>query len=76
MPLRSHGSLSLDWALIAARRVDRLQGDDGPVITQSGLDPIFRGAADFDLDLDERRTLGVTAKTHSPLTAVRRPRVL
>jgi hypothetical protein len=29
-----------------------------PVITgQTGLDPIFQGAADFDLELIERRTL-------------------
>jgi hypothetical protein len=29
-----------------------------PVITgQTGLDPLFRGAADFDLELVERRTL-------------------
>jgi hypothetical protein len=29
-----------------------------PVITgQTGLDPVFGGAADFDLELIERRTL-------------------
>ena len=29
-----------------------------PVITgQTGLDPIFKGAADFDLELVENRTL-------------------
>ena len=29
-----------------------------PVITgQTGLDPIFQGAADFDLDIIESRTL-------------------
>ncbi len=37
---------------------DRVQVTLFPVITgQTGLDPIFRGAADFDLDLIESRTL-------------------
>jgi dihydrofolate reductase len=58
VPLRSHGSLSLNWALMAAELVDRLQVTVFPVITgQTGLDPIFHGAADFDLELVESRTL-------------------
>jgi dihydrofolate reductase len=58
VPLRSHGSLSLNWALMAAGLVDRLQVTVFPVITgQTGLDPIFHGAADFDLELVESRTL-------------------
>jgi dihydrofolate reductase len=58
VPLRSHGSLSLNRALLAAGLVDRLQVTIFPVITgQTGLDPIFGGAADFDLDLTESRTL-------------------
>ena len=58
VPLRSHGSLSLNRALMAAGLVDRVQVTLFPVITgQSGLDPIFRGAADFDLELIESRTL-------------------
>ncbi len=58
VPLRSHGSLSLNRALMAAGLVDRLQVTLFPVITgQSGLDPIFQGAADFDLELLESRTL-------------------
>src|ERR671916_1280021 len=58
MPLRSHGSLSLNRAIMAAGLVDRLQVTIFPVITgQSGLDPIFQGAADFDLELIEHRTL-------------------
>ena len=58
MPLRSHGSLSLNRALMAAGLVDRVQVTLFPVITgQTGLDPIFRGAADFDLELIENRTL-------------------
>jgi dihydrofolate reductase len=58
VPLRSHGSLSLNRALMAAGLVDRVQVTLFPVITgQSGLDPIFQGAADFDLELVENRTL-------------------
>jgi dihydrofolate reductase len=58
VPLRSHGSLSLNRALMAAGLVDRVQVTLFPVITgQSGQDPIFRGADDFDLDLLESRTL-------------------
>jgi hypothetical protein len=51
-PLRSHGSLSLNWALMAAGLVDRVQVMLFPVVTgQTGLDAIFQGAADFDLEL-------------------------
>jgi dihydrofolate reductase len=58
VPLRSHGSLSLNRALLAAGLVDRVQVTLFPVITgRTGTDPIFRGAADFDLELIERRTL-------------------
>jgi dihydrofolate reductase len=58
VPLRSHGSLSLNWALMAAGLVDRVQVTIFPVITgQTGKDPIFGGAADFDLELLETRTL-------------------
>jgi len=58
VPLRSHGSLSLNRALMAAGLVDRVQVTLFPVITgQTGLDPIFQGSADFDLDLIESRTL-------------------
>lgn len=58
VPLRSHGSLSLNRALLAAGLVDRVQVTLFPVITgRTGDDPIFRGAADFDLELVERRTL-------------------
>jgi dihydrofolate reductase len=58
VPLRSHGSLSLNWALMAAGLVDRVQVTLFPVITdQTGQDPIFKGAADFDLELVESRTL-------------------
>ena len=58
LPLRSHGSLSMNRALMAAGLVDRVQVTLFPVITgQTGDDPIFRGAADFDLELIESRTL-------------------
>jgi dihydrofolate reductase len=52
VPLRSHGSLSLNRALMAAGLVDRVQVTLFPVITgRTGIDPIFQGAADFDLEL-------------------------
>jgi dihydrofolate reductase len=58
VPLRSHGSLSLNRALMAAGLVDRVQVTLFPVITgHTGADPIFQGAADFDLELIEQRTL-------------------
>jgi dihydrofolate reductase len=58
VPLRSHGSLSMNWALMAAGLVDRVQVTLFPVITgQTGADPIFKGAADFDLELIGSRTL-------------------
>jgi dihydrofolate reductase len=58
VPLRSHGSLSVNWALMAAGLVDRVQVTLFPVITgQTGEAPIFQGAADFDLELLESRTL-------------------
>jgi dihydrofolate reductase len=58
LPLRSHGSLSLNRALMAAGLVDRVQVTLFPVITgQSGQEPIFQGAADFDLELIDGRTI-------------------
>ena len=58
VPLRSHGSLSLNRALMAAGLVDRVQVTLFPVVTgRTGLDPIFQGAADFDLELVEHCTL-------------------
>jgi dihydrofolate reductase len=58
VPMRSHGSLSLNHALMAAGLVDRVQVTLFPVITgQTGQEPIFGGAADFDLELIESRTL-------------------
>jgi dihydrofolate reductase len=58
VPLRSHGSLALNRALMAAGLVDRVQVTIFPVISgRTGTDPIFGGAADFDLELLESRTL-------------------
>jgi dihydrofolate reductase len=58
VPLRSHGSLSMNWALMAAGLVDRVQVTLFPVITgTTGTDPVFGGAADFDLELIDSRTL-------------------
>jgi dihydrofolate reductase len=58
VPLRSHGSLSMNRALMAAGLVDRVQVTIFPVITgENGSAPIFQGAADFDLELIESRTL-------------------
>ncbi len=52
VPIRSHGSLSMNRALMAAGLVDRVQVTVYPVITgQTGAQPVFAGAADFDLDL-------------------------
>jgi dihydrofolate reductase len=58
VPLRSHGSLAMNRALMAAGLVDRVQVTLFPVITgENGSDAIFHGAADFDLELIETRTL-------------------
>src|SRR3954454_17119797 len=52
VPLRSHGSLSLNWALMAAGLVDFVQLTIFPVITGiTGVEPVLGGAADFDLEL-------------------------
>ena len=57
VPLRSHGSLTLNWALLAAGLVDRVQVTVFPVITgNTGAGPVFGGAADFDLELLESHT--------------------
>lgn len=58
VPLRTHGSLSLNRSLLAAGLVDRLQVTIFPAITgQTGTEPLFQGAQDFDLELLETRTL-------------------
>ncbi len=58
VPLRSHGSLSMNRALMAAGLVDHVQVTLFPVVTgRTGLQAIFQGSADFDLELTESRTL-------------------
>lgn len=56
VPLRSHGSLAMNRALMAAGLVDRVEVTVFPVITgRTGARPVFEGAADFDLELLESR---------------------
>lgn len=58
VPLRSHGSIAMNRSLMAAGLVDRVQVTVFPVITgKTGATPIHEGAADFDLELIEARTL-------------------
>ena len=57
VPLRSHGSLSMNRALMAAGLVDYLQVSVFPVISGlTGQEPLFERAKDFDLELLESRT--------------------
>ncbi|MBO1754393.1 dihydrofolate reductase family protein [Allobranchiibius sp. CTAmp26] len=58
VPLRSHGSLSLNRSLMAAGVVDFVQVSVFPVITgATGTGPVLGGAADFDLELVDSRLL-------------------
>ncbi|GAA5159151.1 dihydrofolate reductase family protein [Ornithinimicrobium tianjinense] len=58
VPLRSHGSLSLNRALLDAGLVDRLQVTTFPVLTgRSGTGRIFEGIGDFDLELLDSHVL-------------------
>ncbi|MCM1013157.1 RibD C-terminal domain [Brevibacterium casei] len=58
VPLRSHGSLAMNRALMDAGLVDRLQVTIFPALTgRTGTEPIFDGAEDFDLELLYCRTL-------------------
>ena len=58
VPLRSHGSLSMNRALMAAGLVDRVQVTLFPAITgETGTEPMFGGGADFYLELLEQHTL-------------------
>jgi dihydrofolate reductase len=57
VPLRSHGSLSLNRALLAAGLVDHVQVTIFPVINgATGAQPVFDGVPDFDLELVQSRT--------------------
>jgi dihydrofolate reductase len=56
LPLRSHGSLTLNRALLAAGLVDRVQVTIFPVInsrSQSNDNRIFEDTGDLDLELIE-----------------------
>jgi dihydrofolate reductase len=56
LPLRSHGSISMNRALLAAGLVDRLELMVFPVITgATGEDPILAGLPDLDLELVDSR---------------------
>ena len=69
VPIRSHGSLSLNRSLLAAGLVDQLQVTIFPVVSgQTGADPLFAGAADLDLELLDCRTLDghITELTYQP----------
>jgi hypothetical protein len=78
VPLRSHGSLWLNRALMAAGLVDRVQMTLFPVITgQTGEDPIFQGAARLrpraDREPDARRQHPrAHLPAHPPLISSRR----
>lgn len=56
VPLRAHGSISMNRALLAAGLVDRLDVMVFPVITgESGEDPILADLPDIDLELVDSR---------------------
>lgn len=58
VPMRSHGSISLNRALLAAGLVDRLEVMIFPAITgRAGYASLFHGGAEFDLDLIESTVL-------------------
>src|SRR5690349_16699599 len=57
VPLRSHGSLTLNRALLNAGLIDIIEVTVFPVISgTTGVDRIFDGVDDFDLDLLDART--------------------
>jgi dihydrofolate reductase len=58
VPMRSHGSISLNRALLAAGLVDRLEVMIFPAITgKSGYAALFQDGAEFDLELVESTVL-------------------
>lgn len=64
VPMRCHGSISLNRALLAAGLVDRLEVMVFPAITgRAGYAALFQGGAEFDLDLVETKVFdGKTVK--------------
>jgi dihydrofolate reductase len=58
VPLRSQASLALNWSLLAAGLVDRIELTVFPVVSaRTGASPVFAGAGDLDLELLDARTL-------------------
>lgn len=58
VPMRSHGSISLNRALLAAGLVDRLEVLIFPAVTgRAGYAGLFHDGAEFDLDLVESTVL-------------------
>ncbi len=58
VPVRSHGSLSLNRALLAAGLVDRVEVTVFPVVSgRTGTEPVFADAEDLDLELLGTRVL-------------------
>jgi dihydrofolate reductase len=57
-PIRTMGSISVAQSLVSAGLADFLQVTVFPVVTgQTGLEPLFAGWPDLDLELVEERTL-------------------
>ena len=72
LPLRSHGSISMNKALLAAGLVDRLEVMVFPVITgESGSDPILSGLPDIDLELVDTQLLDGRMQQLSYIPTVR-----
>ena len=58
VPLRSHGSISMNRGLLAAGLVDRLEVTIFPVIAgESGTNPILADLPDIDLELVDSRLI-------------------
>lgn len=69
LPLRSHGSLTLNRSLLAAGLVDVVQVTVFPVVCgETGVDRIFEGSVDLDLELVEQHTFdaGTVELTYRP----------
>jgi dihydrofolate reductase len=72
LPLRSHGSIAMNKALLAAGLVDRLEVMVFPVITgESGSDPILSGLPDIDLELVDTQLLDGRIQQLSYIPTVR-----
>jgi dihydrofolate reductase len=57
LPLRSHGSLSMNRSLMAAGLIDEVQVTIFPALSgRTGTSPILKGTQDFDLHLLRSRT--------------------